>query len=228
MWQSPVVMVTAAALLIGLAVIVFARPSTSGDGAELKVPPTTYAADLTDGEALGPASAPVVIQLYSDFQCPACKSFVMQLLPALVNDFVKPGTLRIEARDLDFLGRTQPNESLEVAAGAACAAEQDRYWQFHDFAFWNQGRENVGDHDAAFIARIAGAAGVDVTAWNACLARDDVRPPIDAQTKAAVAAGISSTPTLMVNGQKLVGVPKYDDLANLIRQLAASPGPSAS
>jgi protein-disulfide isomerase len=223
-----VILVTGAALLIGLAVIVFARPSTSDNTAELKVPPTSYTAELTDGETMGAASAPVVLQLYSDFQCPACKTFVTQLLPSLVNDFVRPGTLRIEAKDIDFIGRGQPNESLEIAAGAACAAEQDRYWQFHDYAFWNQGRENAGDHDTAWIARIADAAGVEITAWNACLARSDVRPPIDAQTTTAAAAGITSTPTLLVNGQKLVGVPKYDDLATLIRQLAASPGPSAS
>jgi len=225
-WQSPVVLVTGAALLIGLAVIVFARPSTPDTGGELKVPQTAYTADMTDGETLGSASAPVVMQLYSDFQCPACKSFVMQLLPSLVNDFVRLGTLRIEARDLDFLGSGSPNESQELAAGAACAAEQDRYWQFHDYVFWNQGRENRGDHDAAFIAGIADAVEVDRAAWDACMAGGEVRPPITAQTSAAVAAGINSTPTLVINGQRIVGVPKYDDVANLIRQLAGSPAPS--
>jgi protein-disulfide isomerase len=220
-----VVLVTGAALLIGLAVIVFARPAAPDTGGELKVPPTAYAADLTDGETLGAASAPVVMKLYSDFQCPACKLFAMQLLPSLVNDFVRPGTLRIEGLDLDFLSTTQPRESLELAAGAACAAEQDRYWQFHDYVFWNQGRENRGDHDSAFIAGIADAAEVDRTAWDACMA-GDVRSPITAQTRAAAAAGIGSTPTLVINGQSMVGVPKYDDVANLIRQLAASPAPS--
>jgi protein-disulfide isomerase len=152
----------------------------------------------------------------------------MQLLPSLVNDFVRPGTLRIEARDLDFLGTGQPNESQELAAGAACAADQDRYWQFHDFVFWNQGRENLGDHHAAFIASIADAVEVDRAAWDACMAAGDVRTSISAQTSAAVAAGINQTPTLVINGQKVVGVPRYDELANLIRQLAGSPGPSAS
>jgi protein-disulfide isomerase len=227
-WQSPVVMVTGAAILIGLAVIVFARPPASDGGGELNVPATSYSADLTDGETLGSSTAPVVLQLYSDFQCPACKVFVTQLLPSLVNDFVKPGTLRIEARDIDFLGSGQPNESQELAAGAACAAEQDRYWQFHDYVFWNQLRENKGDYSAAFIARIADASVLDRAAWDTCFARDDVRPPIAARTKAAVADGISSTPTLMVNGQRLVGVPKYDELATLIRQLASSPAPTAS
>jgi protein-disulfide isomerase len=226
-WQSPVVLVSVAAVLIGIAVIAFARPATPGGGADLITPPTSYAVGLANGDVLGAATAPVVIQLYSDFQCPACKVFVTTQLPSLVKDFVVPGTVRIEAHDIDILGRGTPNESLELAAGAACAAEQGRYWQFHDLVFWNQGRENQGDHDAAFIARVADAAEVDRAAWDACFARNDVRPPIVSGSAAAVGAGINSTPTLVVNGQPVIGVPKYDQLAAMIRQLA-SPAPTGS
>lgn len=224
-WQSPVVLVTAAAVVIGIAIIAFARPSEPPGGAGLIGPPTSYATDLVDGEVLGSATAPVVIQLYSDFQCPACKVFVTGQLQRLTSEFVVPGTVRVEARDIAFLGRGSPDESLELAAGAACAAEQDRYWQFHDLVFWNQGRENRGDHDGEFIARVADAAGVDRAAWDACLASSDVRPALEAATTAALAAGVDSTPTLVVNGQPVVGVPDYDRLAELIRKLAAPPSP---
>jgi protein-disulfide isomerase len=225
-WQSPVVLVTVAALLLGLAVIAFARPSVPTGTAELVAPRTTYPAALVDGDMVGAATAPVVIQLYSDFQCPACKLFVTTELQRLVSEFVVPGTVRIEAHDIDILGSGSPNESLELAAGAACAAKQGRYWAFHDLVFWNQGRENRGDHDAAFIASVADAAGVDRTAWDACFAGADARQPIDARSSSADAAGIRSTPTLMVNGQAMVGVPDYDQLAALIRQLAAPSTPA--
>lgn len=227
-WQSPAVLVTAAAILIGIAIIAFARPPEAPAGAQLITPPTAYPAALVDGEVVGAATAPVVLELYSDFQCPACRQFVVSQLPRLITEFVQPGTLRIEARDIDVVGRGTPNESLELAAGAACAADQDRYWQFHDSVFWNQGNENAGDHDAAFITRVADAAGVDRPAWDACFAKPEMRAPITARTAAAVGAGINSTPTLVVNGQSYVGVPDYDQLAALIRQLAASPGPSPS
>ena len=45
------------------------------------------------------------MQLYSDFQCPACKLFVTSQLARLLTDFVVPGTLRIEAQDIAFLGQ---------------------------------------------------------------------------------------------------------------------------
>jgi len=226
-WQSPVVLVTAAAVLIGVAIIAFARPPAAADGDTLIEPPTSYSADLVDGDVLGSASAPVVMQLYADFQCPACKLFVTNELPSLLKDFVRPGTLRIEARDIDILGKGSPNESLELAVGAACAAEQDRYWQFHDMVFWNQRRENRGDHDAAFIASMATGAEVDMTAWQSCIGRPDIRTAVQAATSAALAAGVNSTPTLVVNGQTSVGVPSYATLADLIRSLAAAAGPSA-
>jgi protein-disulfide isomerase len=228
-WQSPVVLVTATAILIGIAIIAFARPPARVTGADLITPPTSYPANLIDGESLGAATAPVVLELYSDFQCPACKQFVTLQLPRLVTEFVTPGSLRIEARDINLLGKGSVNESLELAAGAACAAAQGRYWQFHDYVFWNQGRENRGDHDAAFIAAVADAVGVNRTDWDTCFARPETRTPITARTTAAFAAGINSTPTLVVNGQKFAGVPNYDQLATLIRQLAGpAPSPSPS
>ena len=220
------VLVSAGAVVVGAALVFLALPRDPSGGEELFQPPTSYTAELVDGNVLGSVDAPVVIELYSDFQCPACKLLVTGRFSRLVSEFVVPGTVRIEAKDIDILGSGSPSESLELAAGARCAAEQDRYWQFHDLVFWNQGRENRGDHDAAFIALVADAAELDRTAFDACLGRTDGRASIRAQTAAALGAGISSTPTLMVNGQPIVGVPEYEPLAALIRQLAAEATPA--
>jgi protein-disulfide isomerase len=220
-----VVLVTGAALVAGAVLIFLALPKTPDPGRELTAPPVSYPAGQIRGDVIGSATAPVVIELYSDFQCPACKLFVTTQLHRLVDDFVVPGTVRIEARDIAFLGRSDPDESLELATGAACATEQDLYWQFHDLVFWNQGRENRGDHNAAFIADVAERVGLNVVDWKACVARGDVRPPITSRTQAAIGRGINSTPTLVVNGQSVVGVPDYDQLAATIRSMA-SPAPS--
>jgi len=217
-WRSPIVLVSGVAVLFAVVFIAFGGTRGPAPSAELVQPPTTYSADIVDGAVLGSKTAPVVLELFADFQCPACRLFVTKQLGRLVDDFVVPGTLRIEARDIAFLGRGSPDESLELAAGARCAAEQGRYWQFHDYVFWNQGRENRGDHDSAFVARMAAAAGAEPAALQACLARDDVRAAISAQTTAAIGQGIQSTPTLVVNGVRVVGVPAYADLAELIRR----------
>lgn len=224
-------LVSAAALILGVVLVVVAtRPSTPSSS-ELTIPPTSYAGITIDGSTMGSKDAPVVIELFADFQCPACKQLVTTELPSLVADFVKPGIVRIETQDIDILGSGTPDESLELAAGAFCAAQQNRYWQYHDLAFWNQGRENKGDHNAAFITRVADQAGLDMTAWNTCNARTDIRPPIKALTSTAAAAGIHQTPTLRINGKLVVGVPDYSQLSVYITQLAAgtaSPAPSGA
>jgi protein-disulfide isomerase len=224
------VLVTAAALVLGAVLIGFALPKAEAEDGELLTPPYIYAAGVIDGDALGAAAAPVVMELYADFQCPACRMFVTQQLHRLVDEFVAPGTLRIEARDIAFLGRGANDESLALATGASCAAEQGRYWQYHDLVFWNQGRENRGDHSDRFIERVGAAAGVEPAAFATCRGRPEVAGAVTSLTKQSLAAGIQQTPTLVINGQKVVGVPNYDQLAALIRQLAApgSPSPSGS
>ena len=228
-WQSPMVLITAAAILLGAGIIAVALPKAPAGGEELRMPPVAYPAELIAGDTIGRADAPVVVELYSDFQCPACRMFVTQQLHRLVDEVVAPGIARIEARDIAFLGRTTPDESLALAVGASCAAEQGRYWPFHDLVFWNQGRENRGDHSAAFIERVAAEAGLDASAFNACVDRPAIGQAISARTQAALSQGINSTPTLVVNGQPVVGVPDYDEFVSLISGLAAgSPAPGAA
>ena len=72
-------------------------------------------------------------------------------------------------------------------------------------------------------------AGVAGAAFRTCIQRGDVRQPIRAGTAAAARAGIVSTPTLVINGTSMVGVPNYDQLRSLIEQLGAPTGsPRAS
>jgi protein-disulfide isomerase len=222
------VLVSAAAVLVAVAIIVvnmLPKPP-----AALTIPPTSYSADLTDGDALGRAGAPVTMEIYSDFQCPFCGRLAKEQLYRYVGEFVKPGTLRIVAHDIDIVGRGADNPSIRLAVGARCAAEQDRYWQYHDLAFWNQQPEESPTIDAAFIASLATAAGVDKAAWDTCIARGDVKDAVAKETADTLAKGVNSTPTMALNGTLLpAGIQDYDQVAAYIRQLAgaASPGPSA-
>lgn len=227
-WQSPVVLTSVGALAVGVLIVAFAGGIFGSGTKDLVLPPVSYAGITQTDESVGAATAPVVIEVFSDFQCPACKLFATTELSSLLTDFVRPGLVRIEARDIDILDRGSSTESLRLAVGAACAAEQGRYWEFHDLVFWNQGRENRGDHSSEFIARIATAAELEMTAWNACITRADLAKAITTRTADAAAAGITSTPTLRINGQSQVGVPSYDQLRTLITQLLASYSPSPS
>ncbi len=192
-------------------------------GADLLIPPATIPASVTvDGHSAGSADAPVVIEVYGDYQCPVCARFAREYLGRLIADFVVPGDARVVDRSIAFLGTGQPDESEAAAIGAACAADQGRYWSFHDLLLWNQRGENDGAFSAARLAAMADSIALDRTAWDACIADPDRLDEIRRATSDAAAMGIASTPTIVVNGQRIVGMPRtYEELAAVVRaQLA--------
>lgn len=212
------------AVLIGGAVVALnARSQPTTSGRSLFGSPMSYAVEIVSGESLGSADAPVVLEVYSDFQCPICGRFVRDQFPTLKRQFVDTGVLRIESHDIAFLGTGNPDESVELATGARCAAAQNRYWQFHDLVFWNQGGENHGDHDAAYLAAVANRAGVDRAVWDTCVAEDAVRNSVQADTSKALGVGINATPTLVLNGSAPVaGLPDAASLIARIQEIAAA------
>jgi protein-disulfide isomerase len=200
--------------------------------AEVVNPPvSSYPPGLASGTSLGRSDAPVTIDVWSDFQCPFCGRFTRLYLPGLVRDFVSAGDVRIVAHDVAFVGRGNPNESLDAAVAASCAADQGRYWEFHDILFGNQSGENEGAFRAGRLQAMADAIGLDRATWDQCRADPARARAVQATTSAALAAGIDSTPTIVINGVPSAGVPStYDALATQIRSLLparAGASPSA-
>jgi len=222
-WRSPFALVSLGAVALAAVVIVALAAKPPDLEGDLLIPGTTYPADLVDGESLGRADAPVVIEIWGDFQCPVCGRLAKEQLPRLVADFVLDGRLRIVSRDIDILGLGAQNESEGAAVAARCAGAQGRYWQFHDLLFWNQGGENLGAFRSERLALMADRLGLDRAAWGACRADPAQAAAIRAETAAAAARGIASTPTLSINGQLSVGLPRdYDQLAAVIASIAAA------
>ena len=132
-------------------------------------PPATGIDQYADGEAIGPADAPVVLEVYADYQCPWCGKFARETLPGLVRTYVAAGQLRIEERAIAFLGSGSDDESLDAAAAAACAAPAGKYWTFADYLVWNQSGENEGAFSRDRLAAIAERVGLEPDAFQACL-----------------------------------------------------------
>jgi protein-disulfide isomerase len=189
----------------------------SGNPIALVTPSAPSPESLADGRAIGRPDAPATLTIWEDFQCPACGAFTRQTEPRLYSDYVIPGTLRIVYRDFVFLGP----ESINAAVAARCAAEQGRFWTYHDYLFWNQGgAENQGAFDAAHLTAIAQATGLDPTKFSSCQAQTQVASDVQAETSAGVDAGIDTTPTLVIDDQVLPGAPisdlEYTALRNVI------------
>jgi protein-disulfide isomerase len=147
-----------------------------------------------DGIAVGDPRAPVTLVEFADLQCPFCRDYTLAVMPTLV-DYVRDGRLRMEFRNVAFLG----TDSARGAQMAAAAGRQDKLWQFIDIFYANQGAENSGYVTDDFLRRVGGGVeGLDVDR-----AMDDRGLPAvqreldDAQTEWQT-AGFTGTPSFLV------------------------------
>jgi len=178
---------------------------------------------LGSGTTLGRADAPVTLEIWSDYQCPYCGELARVYLPRVARDFVASGEVRVVARDIAFLDRGTSAESTDAATAAACAADQGRFWAFHDLLMWNQSGENRGAFAPGRLEAMARQLGIDAGAWNACRAAPVTTRALADRVAQAGALGIGSTPTLVINGHAIVGLPQsYDVLAAALRGALAA------
>ncbi len=238
-WQSPMVLLSVGAVAVGLIVILFAsgvlggRSGGSTGGLKVPIRPTPpELIDPADSRALGPANAPITIEVWSDFQCPACDFFARSVEPDLIAEFVRAGTVRLVYRDFAFIDGGNPDgESQQPAAAARCAGEQGKFWQFHDYLFENQKGENKGAFRREVLDQIAKAVSLDMTAYGSCMDASAPEQATKAETAAGKAAGVTSTPTVAINGVlQQAGALGMADLRPLIAAELAkgSPAPSPS
>ena len=208
-WQSPMALITAAAVVVGLVVVVLASgvlspKATVGSLISPLRPTPTSLVDPTNPRAIGQANAPVKVEIWSDFQCPACDTFATTIEPNLISQYVATGKAHVVYRDFAFIDRgAADGESQQAAAAARCVG--DKFWPFHDYLFENQNKtgENKGTFSAAFLASVADAVHADRSAYDACMANGaaDMVAAVKAETAQGTVAGVSQTPTIALNGK---------------------------
>jgi protein-disulfide isomerase len=156
---------------------------------------TLFAGIPQTGNVLGDPDAKVTIEEFVDLQCPFCQRFSQEGLPDIVDEYVKTGQAKLFLRTLTFIGP----DSERGARVAWAAAEQNMMWQFVENFYANQGQENSGYADEAFLKKVAGGVeGLNVT--QALDGRDSakVSSSIQASQSAATKANVDSTPSFLV------------------------------
>lgn len=159
------------------------------------------------GHQLGPDHALVTIVVWSDFQCPFCARSV----PVLAKLREKYGDeVRIVFRHLAMAFHRKAGLAAEAAVAAA---EQGKFWAFHDRLF-----AQFGALERADLERFAQQAGVEMVAFRAALDDRRYHDAVVAEGATALALGVDGTPTMFVNGQPVVG---SRDLATMERLVGA-------
>lgn len=165
-----------------------------------------------DRHSRGSADAPVVITEWADFQCPACRVFALTREPGLDEQYVKTGKVRIVYRNYAFLGP----ESFLAAEAAEAAADQGRYLEYRNLLWQRQRGENQGAFRTENLKAWAAELGLDMAKFNSALDGRVYRDAVLAEEKEGEALGVMATPTIMINGRIIEGVPNVEKLKSLI------------
>ncbi len=214
-------------IVLGAALVVFAVvwPQIRPAGEVVTVNPT----DLPNpnGLSLGDPNVPVVIDVFEDFQCPACKSFTENIEPLVIQNLVATGKARYVFHNYSFLdgnGAGNGGESDQAANASMCANEQGKFWEMHGTLYANWNGENLGTFSDRRLQAMAEALGLDMSAFNACFDANKYESEIQADFDLGGEMGVSGTPTVFVNGAR-VGDPgkvaSYQQIADAVDAAAA-------
>lgn len=223
-WLVPLAVIVLAAVLIGV-VIVNQGPSEDGadaQGSDSQGESGTSGDSNSSGEsgsggddidlsfvehrvegddsAAGDVDAPVVLVMFSDYQCPYCATWNEETLPTMM-EYVEKGDLRIEMRDLAVFGE----ESERAARAAYAAGLQDKYWEFHNAMFEDGEHPAKSELDDDSLVSTAKDLGLDPTKFKGDMNSVEAHDEFDATAQEGSSLGVASTPSFIIGGKPLVG-----------------------
>lgn len=166
-----------------------------------------------DRNSMGDGNATVTVVEFSDFQCPGCKNFHDNVEDVLIEQYVKTGLVKFTYRSMgDWLGP----ESFNAAEAAYCAADQNKFWEFHKTLFANQGLEGRGSFADKRLKAMAQELGLDTDAFNSCYDGNQSQAEVSQDRADGQSAGVTATPSFVVNGKLVTIVSSYEELFQAI------------
>jgi protein-disulfide isomerase len=182
----------------------------AGAGAEVVIdlePPRSELVLRGDEPSVGPASAAVTLVEYSDFQCPFCKRAApdLQKIRERHRDAV-----RVVWRHFPLPGHADARAAAEAAA---CAGEQNAFWDYHDQLFGNQSKLESTD-----LRQYAQDVGLDVNQFDGCVESHRYESTVADDLATGSRLGISATPAVFINGRLILGAVGYDVYQRIIEE----------
>ncbi len=178
---------------------------------------------MKDAPSLGDPNAAVTLVEYSDFECPVCRS-LHDVLRGLLPNYASK--LRVVFKDFP-LEQLHPWARTAAIAGR-CAYQQDpkAFWKMYDFIYDNQ--EIISAANAwTKMMDYAGQSGLDTEAFKSCMASPEAGEAVNASRANGQQLEVTSTPTVFVNGRRMVGADAHllEQYINyeLAQQKAAKP-----
>lgn len=174
----------------------------------LNLAPPPFVSELDDGASpvRGSANPLVTIVEFSDFECPFCnqvQSTLKQIIDQYGND------VRLVFKHLPLEGH---RNSLPAARAAYCAAEQDRFWPYHDALF------AAPKLSPPLFEQIASDLGLGLEKFRGCLTSETSRTAVIKDLEAGRRFKIESTPSFIVNGKLIKGALSFSEFQQIIER----------
>lgn len=189
--NMPVFIIGGVTVLIFLLIILLSQKNPPADQANLievsqddLISPHTY--------VKGPSDAPVTLVEFTDFGCPACKAY-QPVVHSILNDY--PNLVRLAIRHFPL---PIHKNSFQAAVAAQAAGEQDKFWEYGDLLFENQG--SFTDDD---LVKYADFLGMDVNKFKADYKNKTIEDIVNQDVSFGNKIGINATPTYFLNGKQL-------------------------
>jgi len=182
--------------------------------------------EMAQGVTKGDPDAPVTIVEFGDYQCPGCGSFALSVKPQLELTFIDSGQAKFVFYDFPLIS-IHPNAFI-AARAARCAADQDKFWEYHESLFRNQARWSSSATPIGTFEAYADDLGLDGGEFGSCLNSERFADVVSANMELGARMGVSGTPTILVNanGQlRRVNNNDYQSIARAIETIMSeTPG----
>ena len=188
-----------------------------------------------DDPYYGPEDAPVIMVEFSDYLCPWCGAFYFNTLPQILNEYSEQ--VRYVHRDYPVLGMFDEEAPMRAAIAAGCALAQGRFWDMHSAllepyrdmdmeAHARGARGGMPDpaereamtrpYTAEGLRETAEAVGLDMEAYDACVANQTPAAEIQNDLQHGMYLEINSVPTYIINGYLVQGSQSFEVFSQII------------
>ena len=200
------------AVVVGVALIMLVPTVLSKQGDSTAAIPAT--ASVNDGYGLvfnGELTGVPFIEIYEDFQCPACARFEAINGP-YIQELIATKKAKVAYHPLSFLG----GESQLAANAAACSADQGKFLEFHRTLYANQPAENAGNWTTQYFATLGIGLGISSSDYDKCVQGQDYMGWVKNVAEEGSKRNVNSTPTVFINGKEIDRNTAYNGLADFM------------
>jgi protein-disulfide isomerase len=210
--------------VVGVSLLIYKSYSKAApvQGTEIKLDPTV-ATGPAEGYTYGKADAPVKIIEFGDFECPGCGNFATVTEPDVRKRILDTGLASLTFYDFPL---PMHKNTAYAHNAAACAGEQNKFWEMHDKLYNNQDQWNgeATDNPKPFFEKYAQDIGLNTTQWGSCYDTRKFQKRIEANMAEGMRRQINQTPTFIIGNKAYPGALPYDEIKRLVdEQTAAKP-----